>query len=119
MANSYESITFEVEKDLTKPKSHYDTKGIKNIFSNLFEAQKKVINPFNGDVQYLPKNEPLEILYHNFDTEETEFYNNGKTSLISGLIEAYKNHYPIIVSPDMIWILILQGYSRFMEKYSE
>jgi hypothetical protein len=33
MANSYESITFEVEKDLKKPEYHYDTKGIKNIFN--------------------------------------------------------------------------------------
>ncbi|KAG4099261.1 hypothetical protein H8356DRAFT_1038373 [Neocallimastix lanati (nom. inval.)] len=28
-------------------------------------------------------------------------------------------HYPITISPDVIWILFLQGYSRFMEKYSE
>ena len=119
MANSYESITFEVEKDLKKPEYHYDTKGIKNIFNELFERQKRFTNPRNGEVQYLDENEPLEILYHNFDTEEVQFYNYKKTSLISGLIEAYKNHYPITVTPDMIWILILQGYSRFMEKYSE
>ena len=119
MANSYESITFEVEKDLKKPEAHYETKGIKNIFNELFERQKSFINPRNGEVVYLHENEPLEILYHNFDTEEVQFYNNKKKSLISGLIEAYKNHYPITVTPDMIWILILQGYSRFMEKYSE
>ena len=119
MSNSYESITFEVEKDLKKPEVHYETKGIKNIFNELFERQKSFINPRNGEVVYLKENEPLEILYHNFDTEEVQFYSNKKTSLISGLIEAYKNHYPITVTPDMIWILILQGYSRFMEKYSE
>ena len=61
----------------------------------------------------------MEILHYNFDTEKTEFYNENKKSLIQGLIEAYKNHYPIIVSPDMIWLLFLQGYSRFMEKYHE
>ena len=42
-----------------------------------------------------------------------------KKSLIQGLIEAYKNHYGIIVTPDWIWVLFLQGYSRFMDKYSE
>ena len=51
--------------------------------------------------------------------KKLNFINNKKTSLILGLIEAYKNHYPITVTSDMIWILILQGYSRFMEKYSE
>ncbi len=74
MANSYESITFEVEKNLKKPEYHYITTGIKNIFSELFETQKKIINPRNGEFCYLEENEPLEILYHNFDTEETEFY---------------------------------------------
>jgi hypothetical protein len=34
-------------------------------------------------------------------------------------VEAYAYHYPITISPDMILILFLQGYSRFMEKYSE
>ena len=34
-------------------------------------------------------------------------------------MRAYENHYPIKVSPDMILLLFLQGYSRFMEKYSE
>jgi len=34
-------------------------------------------------------------------------------------MEAYANHYPITISPDMILILFLQGYSRFMENYSE
>ena len=58
MANSYESITFEVEKDLKKPEYHYDTKGIKNIFNELFERQKTFINPRNGEVIYLNENEP-------------------------------------------------------------
>lgn len=61
----------------------------------------------------------MEILHYNSDTEKTEFYNAYKKSLIQGLIEAYKNHYPITVTPDMIWLLFLQGYSRFMEKYHE
>jgi hypothetical protein len=61
----------------------------------------------------------LEILYYEFNTEETQFFNTQKKSLIKGLIEAYKNHYPITVSPDMIWLLFLQGYSRFMENHSE
>ena len=34
-------------------------------------------------------------------------------------MEAYRNHYPITISPDMILILFLQGYSRFMENHSE
>ena len=118
-SKSYESITFEVEKNLKKPEEFYPLSGIKDIFSSLFKKQKSVIKAFNGRKQYLDENEPLTIFHHNLDTEETEIYNHKKTSLIAGLILAYKNHYPITITPDMFWILILQGYSRFMEKYSE
>ena len=117
--NEYESITFEVEKGLTKPQEYYEPKGIKSIFMNLFKRRKQAINPKNGRPYYLNENEPLEILHYEFDTEETEFFNANKKSLIQGLVIAYKNHYPITISPDMIWLMILQGYSKFMEKYSE
>ena len=61
----------------------------------------------------------MKILYSKFDTNKKEFYNYEKKSLFRGLLEAYINHYPITISPDMILILFLQGYSRFMEKHSE
>ena len=118
-AKAYESITFEVEKGLKKPGEFYPLSGVKEIFHELFQKRKTIIDPRNGEKVYLQENEPLEILHYDLDTNETLFYNHKKTSLISGLVLAYKNHYPITISPDMIWILILQGYSRFMEKYSE
>ena len=108
--NTYESISFEVEGDLPKPEKGYENnyvQTIPSIFSSLFT------NNNNGIF------ENLEILHYEFNTKETEFFNTKKKSLIKGLIEAYKNHYPITVSPDMIWLLFLQGYSRFMEQYSE
>ena len=102
---TFESITFQVEKNLAKPKVLYATSNIDDILKNIFKIGKG--------------NNSFEILMHNFDTEEKKFFNNEKKSLLRGLILAYKNHYPIVITPDMIWILILQGYSRFMEKYHE
>ena len=113
----YESITFKVEKGLKKPSEYLQTTGMKTILANLFKRRKKMIdNKTGGEIQ-LNANEPLEIFHYNLDTDEQEIFNTGKTSLIQGLIAAYKNHYPITISPDMIWILIMQGFSRFMEKY--
>ena len=113
----YESITFKVEKGLKKPSEYLQTTGMKTILANLFKRRKKMIdNKTGGEIQ-LNANEPLEIFHYNLDTNEQEIFNEGKTSLIQGLIAAYKNHYPITISPDMIWILIMQGFSRFMEKY--
>lgn len=97
----FETITFEVESNLKKPDKFYETTDKDKIFDKIL------------------KNDTLEVLMSNFNIEEKSFFNAEKTSLIQGLILAYKNHYPIIISPDMIWILILQGYSRFMDKYSE
>ena len=114
---AYESITFEVEKDLKKPTQYLKTTGRNFILSNLFKRRKFMVDDITGRKIPLNINEPLEILHHTFDTDEQEIYNVGKTSLIQGLISAYKNHYPITISPDMIWILIMQGFSRFMEKY--
>ena len=117
-SKTYQSITFQVEKGLKSPQEYYPVNGIKNIFGSLFEKRKVIIDQY-GNKKYLEENEALEILHYEFDTEETQFFNKKKVSLIAGLILAYKNHYPITISPDMIWLLILQGYSKFMEKYSE
>ena len=116
--NAIETITFEVEKGLKPMTDSLYNQNIKEIFSNLFEKRKKVLNK-KCRLVYANENEPLKILHYKFDTNETEFSNYGKKSLIYGLAFAYNNHFPINVSPDMIWILILQGYSRFIDKYSE
>ena len=114
----YETIVFQVEKNLIRKNIFYENKSIKEIFDDIFSREKTELND-SGEIEYQGKNESMEILHYKLDTNETEFYNFEKKSLIQGLSLAYKNHFPIIISPDMIWILILQGYSRYMEKYAE
>ena len=116
---NYDSITFTVEQGLKKPTDYLETREIKQIFPSLFKIRKKLIDPRTGQEIYLKDNEPLEILHFTLDTNENQIFHYKKSSLIQGLIQAYKNHYPIVISPDMIWLMFLQGYSRFMEKYSE
>ena len=112
-----ESISFEVEKGLKPMSEPLYNENIKYIFNELFKRSKKIENEKVEFHHY--KNEPLRILHYKFDTNETEFSNFGQKSLITGLARAYQFHFPINVSPDMIWILVLQGFSRFMDKYSE
>ena len=114
---AYESINLEIEKGLKKPEDYLPTDGIKSIFANLFKKRKSYIDNKTGRERFLDQNEPLEIFHYTLDTNEEKIFSHEKSSLIQGLIYAYKNHYPITVTPDMIWILILQGFSRFMEKY--
>ena len=114
---AYESINLEIEKGLKKPQEYLPTGEIKYIFSDLFKIRKSIIDNKTGEKVYLNTNEPLEILHYTLDTKEESIFNHKKSSLIQGLVLAYKNHYPITITPDMIWILVLQGFSRFMEKY--
>ena len=110
--NTYESITFEVEKDLEKPNEYLPKCDIKNIFKYIFTVNK--INKY-----YMGKIETLKMLFYSMDTKENEFFNSKYKSLIQGLILAYKNHYPITITPDMIWLLIEQGFVRYIEKYKD
>ena len=114
---AYESINLEIEKGLKKPQEYLPTGEIKYIFSDLFKIRKSIIDNKTGEKVYLNANEPLEILHYTLDTKDESIFNHKKSSLIQGLVLAYKNHYPITITPDMIWILVLQGFSRFMEKY--
>ena len=125
---SYECITFDVEKDIKKPDNiSLGYNEIKNILSSIFKKAKgdesnrlrdyEVRHMSGHNIEKL--NESMEILNSNFDTENTSFFNWGKKSLIRGLMIAYGSHYPITISPDMILLLFLQGYSKFMEKNSE
>ena len=116
---NYETIVFQVEKNLKPENGLYKNKNIKEIFDDIFCRGKKIELNDSGEIEYPGKNESMEILHYKLDTNETEFYNFEKKSLIQGLSIAYQNHFPIIISPDMIWLLILQGYSRYMEKYAE
>ena len=117
-----ESIDLEIEQNLEKPKEYLRKTEIKSIFSNLFKRGKQGqyfshVEYFMRPLEILNANETLEVLHYTLDTKEDSIFNEKKTSLIQGLVLAYKNHYPITITPDMLWILILQGFSRFMEKY--
>ena len=122
-SKSYESITFEVENGLSKPKHFLYSMNQDEILNSIFTRKKK--NSYLDEYRRMSEeeveknNEVMKILHSNFDINKKEFYNYGKKSLFRGLMEAYANHYPITISPDMILILFLQGYSRFMDNHSE
>lgn len=63
-------------------------------------------------------NEQLRIVATSFDNEkDLLFY--GKDAFYKCIIDAYANHHPIKLSPDMIWLLISQGFSRYVNAHAE
>ena len=58
-------------------------------------------------------------LGHSFDINEKLGYFCYKVPTLSGLYEAYCNHYPIRIKPDDIWLLIVQCFSHHINTNSE
>ena len=75
--------------------------------------------------EVLPLSHPSEVLrkitkkkvYHStIDSDLIEF---GCRSAFNTFITAYAKHYPITLSPDIVWLLILQSFSRFVDYNAE
>ena len=52
-----------------------------------------------------------QIYFSSIDTDLIDF---GPNAAYETFITAFEKHYPITLSPDIIWLLILQGFSRFV-----
>ncbi len=81
------SITFKVE-DLSEP-------------DNLLEEKplEEILNKFSSKIEEHSKT-------------QSPLVSNGFHSFLYGMYQAYAEHRPFTLSPDMIWLLICQGFSR-------
>ena len=39
----------------------------------------------------------------------------GRNSAFHSFVAAWKHHLPLVISPDMIWLLIVQGFARYVD----
>ena len=69
---TYESITFEVEKNLSKPKAYLQTIGMKSILDDLYKKQKTEKNPQTGK-EYSPSARERAVT-----ASKDEFYHRTK-----------------------------------------
>ena len=53
------------------------------------------------------------------NTMESELVNFGYHSFFDGMYDAYAYHRPFVISPDMIWLLINQGFAHHVNANSE
>ncbi|WP_338789927.1 DUF4419 domain-containing protein [Bernardetia sp. MNP-M8] len=88
------SITFEVQKlkRATKPLKEISFEQISKQFS-----EETIIGSADGK----------------------EFVSFGTHSFLKGMQVAYAEHRPFVLSPDMIWLLICQGFSKHVEVNAE
>ena len=65
------------------------------------------------------KNDKTKILNHNFNVQKNfnmwiDTSKESESSLIEGYLVAYLNNYSITINPDIIWLIIIQGFSRYI-----
>ena len=88
------SITFLVDKDLPKPQKRLELTNLSQEMRNQFGA---VATSFDDEFLF---RERKDVMFQFF-------------------INAYTDHRSIVLSPDIIWITICQGFARYANKHSE
>ena len=98
------SVTFRVDLDLPKPENLYWAyPGRKNISSIL---RDKGIS-----------REDERVIASSYGNDSLcGFMDNP---FFKGMIEAFSNHRPVVLTPDVIWILISQGFAHYINDNSE
>lgn len=96
---TYESITIPLETEKqnlsrveAKPVSENMAR-IKGIFGDIFSSSMK--------------------------PDQKIIFDYNRHPLYQGFLDAYRNHRPITISPDIIWILIVQGFCHHVKAHSE
>jgi len=96
--------TFAVEK-LSKPETYLSTQSCKDILEGLILSD---ISANQNDIKM--DKFPFGIVAKSKLPNELVSY--GYHSFFDGIYRAYADHRPIVLSPDMIWLLISQGFAH-------
>lgn len=92
------SVTFVVDRYLPAPERHLEHL-VKGQEAAEYILRKRSISGVVPDV--------LAI-----SCPEAELYVPGQDVFFQTLVMAFAGHHPVVISPDMIWILICQGFSN-------
>ncbi len=80
------------------------------------ELLRKLVVDNIDTLQYIEGYNPTILAHCELPKRMANF---GYNSLFKGMFEAYASHRPFAISPDMIWLLICQGFSNHIEANSE
>ena len=91
MHQNIESFSFTVEENISPPKKLFQTKTLNEIAS---QYSKKI----------------YASSFKNYENKKLIYF--GEHTIFEGFYQAYVNHCPIVLSPDIFWNLIIQGFTR-------
>lgn len=99
------SITFVVDEFLepiNKRNQHFDGNRIAKFMMN----DEKISTDHHG------------LVATSFANEQN-LLNLGRDAFYRCIVQAYANHQSLVLSPDMIWLLISQGFARYVNAHTE
>lgn len=76
-------------------------------------------NELMTDTLYHPKDVPIRKLEAVADKGESMLMQTHFHPFVATMHLAYSKHYPMTISPDMIWLLITQGFAQHINQNSE
>ena len=106
-------ITFKIEK-LSTPENFLYLQSYDDIYKRLIMSETEV---FSKEVEKQEKNPPFNIIAKSEAPDSLVSYRYH--SFFQGMYQAYADHRPFVLSPDMIWFLISQGFARHINANQE
>ena len=104
VASAQEGVTFEVDKDLAGPKTRLQKHDDR-------ETAKRIVN-----ISAVPQ-ELHRVVKPSFEGQRLCYL--GDDNFYKCLVQAYADHRPLVLSPDMVWLIISQGFSRYVNAHAE
>lgn len=98
--------------------------GITFVVDENLPAPEKVIKMYEEkDIAYtiINKNgiprEQHHVVKTSFEGERMGYM--GEDNFFKCMVQAYADHRPVVLSPDVVWIIISQGFARYVNAHSE
>ncbi|MCL2132698.1 MAG: DUF4419 domain-containing protein [Lentimicrobiaceae bacterium] len=112
-AQKQQSLIFQVE-GLSRPERILPVKSYNEICKSLIVKE-------SGISEYGLKKDSIDFPFNIIakNTIESELVNFGYHSFFDGMYSAYAEHRPFVISPDMIWLLISQGFAQHVNANPE
>jgi len=106
-------ITFQVE-ELSKPEKYLLMRPSEEIYEWLILSD---VNMYPKKIKDEGIDFPFNIIAKSQLPDSVVHF--GYHSFFNGMYQAYADHRPFVLSPDMVWLLISQGFARHVNANSE
>lgn len=99
------AVTFVVDEDLPKPKEELRCLADSIVAKVIMQSEN------------MPDDDGTRILSYSF--KGSSLVMHGPAVLFDMLRTAYADHRPVVLSPDALWLIISQGFSRYVNAHAE